>query len=125
MATSGSQTSRDAVVAAQDSFHDEQHDYDPSSPHLRHPQIRNAVVRDLTGLVRRTLDRTGRCRVIEIGAGHGTFTETLLAAGAQVTVTEASQASAALLQERYAGDGRVEVFYDSTGDETLGLPGRF
>jgi 2-polyprenyl-3-methyl-5-hydroxy-6-metoxy-1,4-benzoquinol methylase len=120
----GTNTSGD-VVAAQDSFHDSEHDYDPSSPHLRHPQIRNAVIRDLTGLVTRTVHRRGDCRVIEIGAGHGTFTETLLAAGAQVTVTEASRASAELLRERYAGNQRVEVFYDSTGEETLDLAGPF
>ena len=125
MADLGSQTARRAVVAAQDSFHGEQYDYDPSSPHLRHPQIRNAVIRDLNGLVRRALDRRGECRVIEIGAGHGTFTETLLRAGARVTVTEASRASARLLQSHYAADDRVEVFFDSTGEETLGLPGPF
>ena len=126
MADSDSPAHRDSVVAAaQDSFHSTGHDYDPGSPHLRHPQIRHAVDRDLTGLVRRTVNRTGRCRVLEIGAGHGTFTETLLAAGGQVTVTEASQASALRLQERYAADGRVEIFFDSTGEETLDLRGPF
>jgi 2-polyprenyl-6-hydroxyphenyl methylase / 3-demethylubiquinone-9 3-methyltransferase len=121
----GRHQDRGSVVTAQDSFHDAQHAYEPGSPHLRHPQIRNAVTRDLQGLVGRARDRHGRCRVIEIGAGHGTFTETLLAGGAQVTVTEASQASAALLQERYAHDSRVQVFYDSTGEETLDLVGPF
>src|SRR4051812_46607220 len=104
VANSGSHASRDAVVAAQSAFHNEEHDYDAGSPHLRHPQIRNAVIRDLTGLVRRTVNREGHCRIIEIGAGHGTFTETLLAAGGTVTVTEASQASALRLQERYAAN---------------------
>ena len=48
----------------------------------------------LQALVADTIQRTGECRVVEIGGGHGTFTSCLVEAGAHVTVTETSRASA-------------------------------
>ena len=69
-------------------------DYDKGSPHLRHDKLRGMVEQRLQRLVRDSIERTGACRVVEIGAGHGTFTRCLLDAGAQITVTEASSASA-------------------------------
>ncbi len=107
------------AVRAQDEGHGEGHDYVKGSPHLRHAALRSMVEDRLTGAVRATVERQGSCHVLEIGAGHGTFTDCLLAAGAKVTVTEASQASADLLRAKYAGDDRVEVFYDETGEEML------
>ncbi|PVG84866.1 SAM-dependent methyltransferase [Nocardioides gansuensis] len=73
----------------------------------------------LTGLVEERLAARGRCRVLEVGAGHGTFTRTLVRAGAEVTVTEASRASADLLCEEFVGSGSVEVLHDATGEQVL------
>lgn len=109
------------VVLAQDRAHPAGHDYDKGSPHLRHPQLRSMVQGRLEALVAEAIARTGRCRVLEIGAGHGTFTETLLAAGATVTVTETSRASAQHLRAVFAGDRRVRVLYDATGEELFEL----
>ena len=61
----------DAVVAAQNTSHAEGHDYDKGSPHLRHDNLRGMVEQRLERLVRDSIERTGRCRVVEIGAGHG------------------------------------------------------
>jgi protein-L-isoaspartate O-methyltransferase len=110
---------RDAVVAAQDAGHGEGHDYDKGSPHLRHASLRSMVERRLTRMVRERIDATGSCRVLEIGAGHGTFTACLLAAGADVTVTEASSASADHLRSTFGATGRVEVIFDETGEGVL------
>ncbi|WP_206065084.1 class I SAM-dependent methyltransferase [Nocardioides sp. JQ2195] len=107
------------VVRAQDAAHAEGHDYVKGSPHLRHRQLRGDIERRLTTMVRDRIARTGACRVLEIGAGHGTFTDVLVAAGATVTVTEASEASAAHLRRQYAGDARVNVFHDETGEFVL------
>jgi phospholipid N-methyltransferase len=64
------------------------------------------------------LERTGSCRVLEVGAGHGSFTRCLLDAGAtSITVTEASAASADHLREVF-GD-RITVHHDVTGVEVL------
>jgi len=46
--------------------------------------------------------------VLEVGAGHGTFTELLAELGA-VTAVEPSARAAGLLAERFAGDPRVAV----------------
>jgi SAM-dependent methyltransferase len=108
---------RDAVVAAQDAHHAVDHDYDKGSPHLRHDNLRGMVEDRLTRLARARIEATGACRVLEVGGGHGTFTRCLLAAGAEVTVTEASRASADQLVATF-GD-RIEVHYDGTGEEIL------
>jgi phospholipid N-methyltransferase len=107
----------DAVVAAQDSAHSSEWDYDIGSPHLRHDSLRTMVERRLTDLVTAARDRGGSCRVLEVGAGHGTFTQCLLEAGATVTVTEASSDSAEHLR-RVFGD-QIDVLHDTTGEQIL------
>ena len=109
----------DAVVAAQNASHGEGHDYDKGSPHLRHASLRSMVETRLTALVGERIAATGSCRVLEVGAGHGTFTACLLAAGADVTVTEASEASAEHLRRQFGATGRVEVIFDESGEEIL------
>jgi 2-polyprenyl-3-methyl-5-hydroxy-6-metoxy-1,4-benzoquinol methylase len=47
-------------------------------------------------------------RILEVGAGHGTFTSRLVEFG-HVTATELSERAVALLDERYAGSDRVTV----------------
>lgn len=108
-----------AVVAAQDAGHTHGHDYEKGSPHLRHDVLRTMIERRLTALVEARVAATGRCRALEIGGGHGTFTRCLLDAGATVTVTEASRASADQLEATFAGNDRVEVRYDETGEAIL------
>jgi trans-aconitate methyltransferase len=110
---------RDNVTVAQDAGHGVGHDYVKGSPHLRHARLRAMVEDRLTAAVRATVAAKGCCHVLEIGAGHGTFTDCLLAAGAKVTVTEASEASAGVLAAKYAGNELVEVFFDETGEEVL------
>lgn len=109
----------DAVVAAQNTSHAEGHDYDKGSPHLRHDNLRGMVEQRLERLVRDSIERTGRCRVVEIGAGHGTFTRCLLDAGAEITVTEASSASAERLRADFGGSDKVEVIFDESGEGIL------
>jgi len=108
----------DAVVAAQDSAHNHDWNYDIGSPHLRHASLRTMVENRLSEQVAGILDRKGSCRVLEIGAGHGTFTQCLLDTGAtMITVTEASSDSAEHLRRTF-GD-RIAVHYDATGEEIL------
>lgn len=109
----------DAVVAAQNASHAEGHDYDKGSPHLRHDNLRSMVEARLTCMVRERIEATGACRVLEIGAGHGTFTACLLAAGAEITVTEASSASAEHLRRAFETTGKVEVLFDESGEKVL------
>lgn len=108
-----------SVVTSQDEAHGEGHDYVKGSPHLRHDSLRTMIEGHLRDLVRETLERQGTCHVLEVGAGHGTFTAILLEAGATVTVTEASRASAAHLERLYAGRDDVQVFHDTTGEDVF------
>jgi SAM-dependent methyltransferase len=99
--------------------HDIGHDYAKGSPHLLHHSIRDRVVRRIHQLVGDTITRNGRCRVIEVGAGHGSFTDHLLAAGAEVEVTEMSAPSADFLRHRFRHNGKVTVVHDPDGEAAL------
>lgn len=107
------------VVRAQDAAHADDFDYRVGSPHLRHDSLREMIEKRLVRLVRDSIERSGACRVLEVGAGHGTFTHCLVDAGAAVVVTEASRASARHLERDFAGDSRVEVMYDESGEQCL------
>jgi SAM-dependent methyltransferase len=109
----------------QGAFHGADFDYDHGSPHLRHAALNAAVVSSLQAEVASAVARTGRCRVLELGAGHGAFTATLVEAGAEVLVTEMSSASADRLRDRFAGDDRVRVEWDHDGDWAFRTDERF
>lgn len=60
-------------------------------------------------------------QVLEVGAGHGTFTAILSARGVRVVATDVSRRCADVLRERFAGDERVTVLHGGT-DALAGLP---
>ncbi|MGI8677605.1 MAG: class I SAM-dependent methyltransferase [Jatrophihabitans sp.] len=100
----------------QDAGHRDDHDYEIGSPHLTHPQLRNRIVGTIRAVLGGRLAATGQARVLEIGAGHGAFTDHVLATGASVTVTEMSRASADVLRQRYAHNPAARVVFDETGE---------
>jgi SAM-dependent methyltransferase len=99
--------------------HDQDHDYAAGSPHIRHYPLRSRIVEQLQESVRRILDARGSCRVLEVGAGHGTFTDHIAAAGAQVEVTEMSAPSAAELRRRFRHNPAITVVDDPDGSRAL------
>jgi SAM-dependent methyltransferase len=100
----------------QQSVFGEGHDYMAGSPHLKHPRLRQIIVETLQGVIQRIADRQGGiCRVLEVGAGHGTFTDHLVATGATVEVTEMSLPSAAMLQRRFRHNKAVTIIEDPDG----------
>lgn len=107
-----------AALSMQDSGHPSGHDYELGSPHLSHPTLRNWIVAELRAAILGLTSPGRAVRVLEIGAGHGAFTDHLLAVGAQVTVTEMSRASEALLSARYAQNPMARVLLDPEGDLT-------
>ena len=127
MSTTAPADVRPDVAHFQDEAHGSDHDYDIGSPHLTHPQLRSEIIRRLGVLVRERVEATGRARVLEIGAGHGPFTDHLLAFGAEVTATEMSVSSAEHLRHRYAANPNARVLHDPDGgvasrlDETFDL----
>ncbi|MGW0884303.1 class I SAM-dependent methyltransferase [Streptomyces sp. NPDC002671] len=108
------------MAALQQAEHASGHDYAKGSPHLLHHTIRDRIVRRIHGLVGEVIDQRGTCRVVEVGAGHGAFTDHLLAAGAEVEVTEMSAPSAEFLAHRYRHSPRVRVVHDVTGEAAHG-----
>lgn len=107
---------RRAVERAQDSAHGDGHDYIVGSPHLRHATLRTRIDRRISRAIDEILQRQGDCAVLEIGAGHGFFTDTVLAAGGTATVTEMSKASFDYLAERFRDVPEARVVYDTDGD---------
>jgi SAM-dependent methyltransferase len=79
------------------------------------------LVRRLETLVREIFAREGRCRVLEIGAGHGSFTEVFASLGAEVVVTEMSESSARLLKTRFQHNPQVSVMFDPDGEGVFRL----
>lgn len=114
-----------APTSLQDIAHAEDHDYVRGSPHLTHLSLNRWLVDCIRREVQNLLDTNGRARVLEVGAGHGAFTDHALAAGATVTITEMSRASCELLRRRYRHNSSARVLFDSTGDSAALTGERF
>ncbi|WP_306968049.1 class I SAM-dependent methyltransferase [Streptomyces afghaniensis] len=109
--------SRPTIGELQERAHGAGHDYAKGSPHIRHHRVRERVISAVHTLVGEIVERSGQCRVLEVGAGHGTFTDHLVAAGARVEVTEMSAHSVAVLRRRFRGSPHVTVTHDPEGKE--------
>ncbi|GAA1885557.1 class I SAM-dependent methyltransferase [Williamsia serinedens] len=116
---------RPSLAEQQELLHGLDHDYVVGSPHLRHEALRSYVEDRIADAVRGQITDTGRCRVLEIGAGHGSFTDVAVGAGATVTVTEMSGPSAEFLRNHFTGDRSVMVVFDPDGEEALRRPGEY
>ena len=112
-------------TSAQDSAYPEGFDYVQGSPHLKHLALKARIDGSLIDEVARTRMRTGHCRTLEVGAGHGSFTAVLRGAGADVTVTEMSSSSAARLRTRFDKDPSVTVVHDGDGSWVFETGSRF
>jgi len=110
---------------AQESTYGKGVDYVAGSPHPSHHGLHSRLVGRLRRLVDATFARTGRCRILEVGGGHGTFTEQLAALGAEVTVSEISKASAEVLSRRFHRARGISVFYDPDGEAIFTLDADF
>lgn len=93
----------------QESAHGEGHDYKVGSPHLRHRQLRDRIIDELrevaAGLRARGLPESW----LDIGSGHGSFVQHVLAWGFDVTATEMSEPSYAHLVQWYGDSDRFRA----------------
>ncbi|MDD9370565.1 MAG: class I SAM-dependent methyltransferase [Acidimicrobiales bacterium] len=112
-------------MSVQDAFHHAAFDHVPGSPHIKHERLRTAIVSSLRTRVRALCDGTRRCHALELGAGHGTFTDTLVDAGASVVVTEMSSARERVLRSHFRDRPDVRVEYDDDGDWIFRTDERF
>jgi SAM-dependent methyltransferase len=117
-AMSPSDERRSAVACAQEIEYGEGHDY-ATSPHIRHAALRKRLESKIFDAVQEVLARRQSCAVLEVGAGHGGFTETVLRAGGAPTVTEMSASSFGFLKRKFSGIPEVHVIYDSDGTAVL------
>lgn len=116
----GADRQRTGAAKAQSEHYHQGVDYVAGSPHLKHDRLRSRIDERIRRLVAAPIARSGRCRVLEVGGGHGTFTELLAGIGADVTVTEVSRASADALSARFHDSSTVTVVYDpDAGDATF------
>lgn len=99
----------------QENFYTRDVDYTRGSPHLSNLQLRGRLVGVLRAAVKDT-HRTGLpLRVLEVGAGHGGYTETALALGCEVTALEMSQDSLDELLDRYGTNPQLTGVHDPDG----------
>jgi SAM-dependent methyltransferase len=113
------------VANVQGMFHHADFDYLSGSPHLKHGALTTEIASSLDRLVRSVRAVAGTCDALELGAGHGPFTEPLHDAGASVVVTEMSDASAAFLRARFGNRSGVRVEHDEHGDWIFRTRDRF
>jgi len=106
---------REAVARLQDTSHGEGHDYVVGSPHLRHDALRDRLYDKIRGAIAEVLKRQPSCAVLEVGAGHGFFVETVIGAGGTSTVTEMSKASYDFLKSKFGSNPEVQIIYDADG----------
>lgn len=109
------------MAELQEADYGEGRDYAYGSPHLTHAGLGRRIEAELHDLVTGIVAERGRCRVVEVGAGHGPMTAHMLAAGASVTVTEMSGPSARVLTAAYGERADVRVVHDPDGAQTPGL----
>jgi SAM-dependent methyltransferase len=90
-------------------------DYRAGSPHLSHPRLYDRLTAVLRGMVQRLADQGRPLRVLEVGAGHGGFTELALAVGCEVTAIDMSKHSVDELQLRFGTNPNFRAVYDPDG----------
>jgi SAM-dependent methyltransferase len=99
----------------QETIYNERVDYRVGSPHLAHWHLYDRLVDVLREHVRDLKVRGLPLDVLEVGAGHGGYTEPALAAGCAVTAVEMSRPSLSRLEERFGTNPRFEPVFDEDG----------
>lgn len=112
---SGGDTGEDQAANFQESFYHSGVDYRQGSPHLAHRDLYDRLVGVLRQQVTEVSGRGLPLDVVEIGAGHGGFTEPMLAAGCRVTALEMSRPSVHRLNTLYAGNPLFRCLYTTDG----------
>ncbi|HEV2121863.1 MAG TPA: class I SAM-dependent methyltransferase [Chloroflexota bacterium] len=103
------------VQEFQEHTHGPSWDYRAGSPHLAHWQLYDRLVGEVLFALRGAGDQGLPPTVLEIGAGHGGYTEPVLAAGGRVTATEMSRPSLARLEGRFGGNESFSCSFDPDG----------
>jgi SAM-dependent methyltransferase len=100
---------------SQEAYYVDGIDYRKGSPHLSDLALHERLVEVLRQTVKKIADKGLPLRVLEVGAGHGGFTEPALALGCEVTAVDLSGAAAEELRRRFGMNPKLEVIYDPDG----------
>ena len=79
---------------------------------LSHLALYDRLVEVLRGVIRKLSDQGLPLRVLEVGAGHGGFTEPALALGCEVTAVDMSGPSIEELRRRFGTNPKLRAIYD-------------
>lgn len=104
-----------SVAEATNAFYNSSADYRAGSPHLAHHGLRDRLLHVLHAELIRIAQPGRPLRVLEVGAGHGGYTEPVLAAGHEVVAVEMSAASLAELRRRFGSNDRFAGVHDVYG----------
>jgi SAM-dependent methyltransferase len=104
----------------QEGGHPRGHAYRTGSPHLEHSHLYERLVARIHTVVQQLFAAFPTVTVLDVGAGHGSFSEPLLAFGCRVVATEMSQPSLAYLKERYAHNPNFSALLDDGSLSALG-----
>lgn len=105
-----------AVHRSLELLHDGEVEY-RNSPHLAQRSLRGRLLRLLRSSIVAASDAGLGLRALEIGAGHGGYTEQLLAAGCEVTVVDMSRRAVGRTQATFGHNERLTAVHDR--DATL------
>jgi SAM-dependent methyltransferase len=85
------------------------------APHIKHMNLAKALKRVLTDCISELGSAGMSLDILEIGGGHGGYTEAALAAGASVTVTEISQSALDEMVTRFGMNPNFRAVFDPDG----------
>lgn len=103
------------VQELQETVYGEEVDYRVGSPHLAHWKLYDQLVGILRDHVRGLVEHDLPLDVLEIGAGHGGYTEPALATGCAVTAVEMSRPSLTELTHRFGTNPNFTPVFDADG----------
>ena len=104
------------TVNFQEQFYRAGVNYRKGSPHLGQWVLYDRLVEVLRGVAVRLDEQGLPLQVLEVGAGHGGFTEPALALGCDVTAVEMSRPSIEELRRRFGINPKLRFIYDPEGD---------
>lgn len=97
----------------------ESHNYRQGSPHLRHWHLYDRLVELLRDAIDDVAVAGLPLTVLEVGAGHGGYTEPALAHGCSVTATEMSRPSIDRLDKKFHLNRNFSSYFDSDGSLSI------
>ena len=99
----------------QEGFYSGKVNYRDGSPHLAHVALYDRLVATLRSTLRDLSEAGLPLTVLEIGSGHGGYTEPALAAGWKVTAVEMSRSSLDRLSEHFGTNPNFRGVFDADG----------